>query len=77
MTITIRKVTGAKGYEVKYSSNKKFKSAKKARVTSTRAVIKKLKSKRTIYVKVRAYKMDSAGKKVYGKFSSVKRVKIK
>ncbi len=77
MTVTFGKVSGAKGYEVKYSANKKFKSARKVKVTSTKAVIKKLKSKRTIYVKVRAYKMDSAGSKVYGAFSSVKRVKIK
>ncbi len=77
MTVTLGKVSGAKGYQIVYSAKKKFKSAKKVRVTSTRAVIKKLKRKKTIYVKVRAYKMDSAGKKVYGKFSSVKRVKIK
>ncbi len=77
MTITLGKVSDAKGYQIVYSANKKFKSAKKVRVTSTRAVIKKLKRKKTIYVKVRAYKKDSAGSKVYGKFSSVKRVKIK
>jgi len=77
MTVTLGKVSGAKGYQIVYSANKKFKSVRKVRVTSTKAVIKKLKRKKTIYVKVRAYKMDSAGSKVYGKFSSVKRVKIK
>ena len=77
MTVTLKKVSGAKGYEVVYSTNKKFKSAKKVRVTSTKAVVKKLKSKQTVYVKVRAYKTDSTGGRVYGSYSSVKKVTIK
>ena len=37
---------------------------------------KKLKKKKTYYVRVRAYTLSN-GKKVYGKWSSVKKVKIK
>ena len=32
---------------------------------------------KTYYVKVRAYKTDSTGQAVYGKYSAVKKVKIK
>ena len=37
---------------------------------------KKLKKKKTYYIRVRAYKMNGK-KKVYGKWSTVKKVKIK
>lgn len=77
MTVAFKKVTGAKGYEIVYATNSKFKSAKKLTTKSTKATIKKLKSKSTIYVKIRAYKTDSTGNKVYGSYSSVKKVKIK
>ena len=37
---------------------------------------KKLKKGKTYYVRVRAYKKDSTGRKVYGKYSTVKKIKI-
>ena len=37
---------------------------------------KKLKKGKTYYVRVRAYKKDSTGRKVYGKYSKVMKVKI-
>ena len=43
---------------------------------STSKTITKLKKGKTYYVKVRAYTKDSKGKKVYGKYSNVKKVKI-
>ncbi len=63
-------------YEVYKSTklNGKYKKAKTT--TSKKAVIKKLKSKKTYYVKVRAYKKVN-GKKVYTKFSEIKSVKAK
>ena len=73
-----KKVSGAKGYEVAYSTNKKFKkSVKKVRFTGTSKTISKLSKNKTYYVKVRAYKLDSNGERVYGSYSSVKKVKIK
>ena len=39
-------------------------------------VEKKLKKGKTYYVRVRAYKKDSTGRKVYGKYSKVMKVKI-
>ncbi len=77
MTVTFKKVSGAKGYEIVYATNSKFKSAKKITTKSVKTTVTKLNSKSTIYVKVRAYKIDSTGKKVYGSYSSVKKVKIK
>ena len=73
-----KKVAGAKGYEVAYSRDKKFKkSVKKVRFTGTSKTIKKLSKNKTYYIKVRAYKMDSKGKRVYGSYSKVRKVKIK
>ena len=39
--------------------------------------VTKLKSKKTYYVKVRAYKLDSRGKKVYGNYSASKVIKVR
>ena len=72
-----KKVSGAKGYEISYSTDKKFKKAvTKKNTAKTSYTISKLKKGKTYYVRIRAYKMDSTGKKVYGKYSSVKKVKI-
>ena len=71
-----KKVTGAKGYQLQYALNKKFKKKKSIQTKKTKYTIKKLKKKKTYYIRVRAYKMNGK-KKVYGKWSKVKRVKIK
>lgn len=77
--VSWKKQKNVSGYEV-YRSTKKNKSFKKiktlkkvGKVTYTN---KKLKKGKTYYYKVRAYKVVS-GKKVYGKFSTVKKIKIK
>ena len=51
-------------------------AVKKETVTGTSKTLSKLSKGKTYYVKVRAYKKDSTGAKVYGSFSSVKKVKI-
>lgn len=77
MKVTVKKVSGAKGYTIVYSTDKKFKkNVKSVTTTKTSKTIKGLKKGKTYYVKVKAYKKDSAGKKVYGKYSKVKQVKI-
>ena len=75
-------MTGAKGYEVQYSLNKKFKKAKTKTVDIKKTkklslTIKKLKKSKTYYVRVRAYATDASGKKVPGKWSKTKKVKIR
>ena len=72
-----KKVSGAKGYEISYSTDKKFKKAvTKKNTAKTSYIISKLKKGKIYYVRIRAYKMDSTGKKVYGKYSSMKKVKV-
>lgn len=66
-----------KGFQIKYGTNKKITKKVKTKTTTKKKItIKKLKSKTTYYFKVRAYK-TSNGKRVYSKWSSVKKVKVK
>ena len=76
LTAKWKKVSGAKGYEVQYSTNKKFKKAKTKTTKKTSLTIKNLK-KKTYYVRIRAYTLDASGKKISGGWSTVKEVKIK
>lgn len=79
VAITIKSVSGASGYEISYSTSKKFDKDTTKVVTSKKAkkTIKKLTKGKTYYFKVRAYKVNSLGRKIYGKPSAVKKVKIK
>lgn len=73
-----KKISGAKGYELVYATDKKFKKNKKTvTFTGTSKTVKKLKKGQTYYVKVRAYKLDSTNSKVTGSYSSVKKITIK
>lgn len=75
--ITIRKVKGAKGYQIQYSKKRSFKGKKSKYIKSRTKTIKKLKSKKTYYFRVKAYKLDGR-KKVYSKkWSKVRKIKIK
>lgn len=79
VTVTYKKVSGATSYKVIYSTSKKFKKAKTVTVKSGKTVkktISKLKSKKTYYVKVCAVKKVK-GKSYTGKWSAVKKVKVK
>ena len=69
-------VKGAKGYQLQYALSKKFKKKKSIQTKKTKYIIKKLKKKKTYYIRVRAYKMNGK-KKVYGKWSKVKKIKVK
>lgn len=79
MTVKLKKaVNGATGYEVKYSTNKKLKRAKVKNLNSKKKslVIRGLKSKKTYYVRVRAFSIVS-GKKIYSNWSKTVKVKTK
>ena len=72
------------GYQLQYSTNKKFaKSVKTTTITKTSTVkktVKKLSAKKTYYVRVRTYKNVKVGKKTvkrYSGWSKVKSVKVK
>ena len=64
-----KKIADVAGYQISYGKKKKL-------VTTNSAKIKKLKKKKKIVFKVRAYTLVD-GKKVFGKWSNVKKVKIK
>ena len=71
-------VADADGYKVLVSEKKNFKNAKSVVVKAkTSATVKNLKKKKTYFVKVCAYTEDYAGKKVFGKYSEVKKAKSK
>ena len=77
--ISLKKIKGISGYEIKISSSKKYAKSK----TVTKKVKKnvftvkssKIKNKKVLYVKVRCYK--KVGKKVYYSRWTSKKVKIK
>ncbi|MBE5936971.1 MAG: carbohydrate-binding protein [Lachnospiraceae bacterium] len=75
-TVSWQKASGAKKYEVYYGTNKNFKKATKKIVAKNKVVIKKLKKGKTYYFKVRGFANDASGKKVYGSFSTKKKVRI-
>ena len=67
------------GFEVQYSRSKSFKSAKKKVVKSASATskkVKKLKSKKTYYVRVRAFNKMGLGT-LYSSWSKSKKAKVK
>ena len=82
LKITYKKAAGGvTGYEVTYSTSKKFTKKTTKTVTVKGAsklskTVKKLKKGKTYYVKVRAYK-NVSGKKYAGAYSAVKKVKVK
>lgn len=72
------------GYQLQYSTNKKFaKSVKTSSIsknTTVKKTVKKLSAKKTYYVRVRTYKNVKVGKKtvkLYSGWSNIKTVKTK
>lgn len=76
LSLSWKKVKGAKGYQLQYADNKMFKKKKSKVTKKTKYTLKKLKKKKTYYIRVRAYKINSA-KKVYGRWSKVTKIKVK
>ena len=80
LVVKWKKNTAGNGYQIQYSTSKKFAKGNKTKTISknktTSYTIKKLKKKKTYYVRIRTYKKVS-GKTYYSGWSSVKKVKIK
>ena len=76
-TVKWKKIAGVAGYQVTYSTKSNFKGAKTKNVASGKNsyVITGLKKGKVYYVKVRAYKKNSAGKKIVGAYITVKNIK--
>ena len=73
------KVKGVKGYEIKYSTSKKFKKKSTKTVTvkgnkKSKKTVKGVKKNKVYYVKIRCYTVVE-GNKVYSKWSGAKKVK--
>ena len=78
--LTWKKTKDAYGYQIIYAINKKFKKDKKtvnvAKASTISKKVGRLKIRKTYYFKIRAY-IKADGKKVYGAWSKVTKVKIK
>lgn len=79
ISIKLKKIKGVKGYKIQISTTKKFKKVLvKKTVKKVKFTIKskKIKNKKKLYVRAKAYKIIN-GKKHYGSWSKAKKVKIK
>ena len=70
-------LSGVDGYEISYSTSKDFSSnTKKVSANYATKTLKNLKRGTIYYVRVRAYKVDSMERKIYGKYSVARGVKV-
>lgn len=75
--ITVKKSSEqVSGYEVILSTKKNFKNAKKITTKKNVVTVKKLKAGKKYFVKVRAFK-KVGNKKIYGNYSTVKKVIVR
>ena len=81
VAVSWKKVKAAAGYQITYSTSKKFtkKTTKTVSVSASKLskTIQKLKKGKKLYVKVRAYRKNANGKKTYGAYSKVAKVVVK
>lgn len=76
MTLKLKKVKGASGYRIRYSTKKNAggKNTVTLKVGGTKKVIRGLSAKKIYYVKAQAY-VKNGSKTVYGSWTKVKKVK--
>lgn len=77
--VTWKKLAVTGGYQLQYAQNRSFTKKKKTKnisKTASSATVKKLIKGKTYYFRVRAYNKAGTGKK-YGKWSGIKKVKVK
>ena len=78
LTVTWKKVAGAKGYRVQIARNRGFTNSLKTYTVSantSKKVFTRLKKKTTYYVRINAFCNDEDGNKLIGKYSTVKKKK--
>ena len=79
LTASWKKTGGNSGWQVQYCTNKKFRSGARTvnlKAGKTKTTIRKLKSRKTYYIRIRGCK-NVNGKMMYSGWSNVKKVKIK
>lgn len=77
--VSWKKVKGVSGYQLLYSTSKKFKKAKKItirRAENTNKLIKKIQNKKKYYIRIRTY-LISDGRKYYSDWSKSRSQRIK
>lgn len=79
VNVSWKKLSGVNGYIVEYSLKRTFKNVKtkKIKKNAKKCTIKKLKSKKKYFFRIKAYKNYDAGKVAYGAYSTIKKVKVK
>lgn len=79
ITVSFEKLSGASGYTVYYSTDKKLSNATKVDLSSKKksATINGLVKGTTYYITVKAYKVDSQANRIYGKSDQIIKVKVK
>ncbi len=77
-TIVVRwkKASKAVGYQVQYALKPNFSHKKQKKVKTLMVKLKKLKSKKTYYIRVRAYNKKN-GRTAYGRWSTKKKCRVK
>lgn len=75
--ISVLEVEGADGYEVSYSTDENFekKTTVIVEVTTADKAVESLASGKTYYVRVRAFKFNEDGIKVYGDYTEVQKIR--
>ena len=79
LKVRLKKVKNAKKYEIQISTTKTFRKilvSKKVKKVNITVISKKLKGKRKLYIRVRAYIVKN-GKTYKGNWSGIKKIKIK
>lgn len=74
--ISVLEVEGADGYEVSYSTDKDFDKKKTVvvEVETADKAVESLTAGKTYYVRVRAFKFNEDGTKVYGEYTEVQKI---
>ena len=76
LVVKYSKVNKCRGYEIQYALNASFTGKRWAQTTKQSYTLTRLTKGKNYYVRVRGYKLDSMGEKVYGSWSVIKKIKI-
>ena len=76
IAVKLKSVSGATGYQVRYSLKSSMKSSKVKKLTKTSVTLSKLKKGKTYYIQARAYATYN-GETYHSKWTAKKKVKVK
>ena len=74
--LKLKRTKNAEGYQIQYAKKKNMKSARIKNTNKLTTTINKLSRGKVYYIRVRAYRTDSTGAKVYGPWSSKMKVRV-